>query len=577
MYRNRIQDLTSSAATTGVYGSRVPSQFLADAINGTNSVDIVIWGDSNAGSPGHCGYTAAWSDVLSGMGAQLYSTPLCIPASEDGSTNRQSGLFTPFVYSNWAGRSTAGTAGTVYSLSNRVAAGDADAIALNNFFDAMYVHEGTATASSSTSLTLASTASAVNGAYTGMSLNILSGTLQQSFITNYDGTTKVATVSSWASGTPSSTASYSISKANIKPFAFSYAPAFVPAGTTYTSPANNTSVRLIGGHPFVIGSGTAGVNLQYRVVYGTFTTTGGTFKLRAMTGTNTLIPGATQTPTTIVTSGGPGYATATMDFTTITSAGVSLEVKCAWDGWASSNPANNAVGPCAILWQSIIRKSTLGYAVNCLNYRGGWTTANLASSLSQFTKYLQSYLKELRERQIAAGGTGRVIWWHNSGINGNDTSTAWISGVESIRDTVHTVWTGLGYPASDLAFIMAPTHPTNVSDTGDNGWSVARAAAMPAINSWGQTSYNTTRNVCVVDIAELITATQLRNKNLYQVFGNAINAAHLREGPTGTPTTWLPNASGEPLYSSYAGDAMTVNNGYIVVMNAIVRKLLSVA
>lgn len=577
MYRNRIQDLTSSASTSGAYGSRVPAQFLSDAINGTNSVDIVVWGDSNAGSSASCGYTAAWSDVLSGLGAQLYATPLCVSGSEDGTNNRQSGLFTPFVYSNWMGRSAAGSTGTVYSLSNRVAAADADAVELNNTFNGLYVHEGTATASSSTSLTLAAGASAVNSAYVGMSLNILTGTLQQAFVTAYNGTTKVATVASWSDGTPSATASYSISKANIKPFAFTYAPSFVAAGGTYTSAANGASVRLSPAHPFVLGVGTAGVNLQYRVVYGTFTTSGGTFKLRAMTGTNTLISGATQTPSTISTSGGSGYATATMDFTTITSASVALEVKCAWDGWNSSSPANNATGPCAILWQSIIRKSTLGYSVNCLNYRGGWTTAQLASSLSQFTKYLESYLKELRQRQIAAGGTGRVIWWHNSGINGNDTSASWISGVESIRDTVYTTWTGLGFPGSDLAFIMSPTHPTVTGDSGDGGWAVARASAMPAINSWGQTSYNANRNVCVVDIAELITAAQLRSKNLYQVTSNNIYAAHLREGPNAV-ATWLPSASGAPQFgTTYSGDAMTVNNGYIVVMNAIVRKLLSVA
>lgn len=575
MYRNRIQDLTSSAATTGAYGSRVPAQFLSDAINGTNSVDVVVFGDSNAGSSGQCGYTAAWSDVLSGLGTQLYATPMCVAATEDGATNRSSGLYTPFVYSSWGGRSTSGQTGTVYSLSNRVAAADADAIELNNTFNGLYVHEGTATASSSTSLTLAAGASSVNDFYVGMSLNILTGTLQQAFITAYNGTTKVATVASWSDGTPSASSSYSISKTNIKPFAFSYAPAFVPAGgTAYTSPANGPSIRLAGGHPFVIGDAPAGINLQYRVVYGKFTTSGGTFKLRAMTGTNTIIPGATQTPTTISTSGGSGYATAVMDFATITSSGVALEVKCAWDGY-NSGAGNAVTGPVAILWNSIIRKSTKGYAINCLNYRGGWTTAQLSTAISQFTKYLESYLKELRERQIVAGGTGRVLWWHNSGINGNDTSSSWISGVESIRDTVYNTWVGLGYPASDLSFVVAPTHPTNTGDFGDNGWAAARASAMPAINAWGQTSYNNNRNVCVIDIAELITAAQLKSKNLYQVVSNAINAAHLREGPNAIPGVWSPSTGGVPQYGAYSGDAMTVNNGYIVVMNAIVRKLLS--
>lgn len=71
---------------------------------------------------------------------------------------------------------------------------------------------GTATAGASTAITLASTASSVNDYYANMTIVIISGTgaLQTRRITAYNGTTKVATVSSaWATN-PASGSVYTI-------------------------------------------------------------------------------------------------------------------------------------------------------------------------------------------------------------------------------------------------------------------------------------------------------------------------------------------------------------------------------
>jgi hypothetical protein len=143
-------------------------------------------------------------------------------------------------------------------------------------------------------------------------------------------------------------------------------------------------------------------------------------------------------------------------------------------------------------------------------------------------KYLEAYLRELRERQIAAGGSGRVLWWHNSGINGAETSTTWTTNAAAIRDAVYNVWvTTLGYPARDLAFVMSVTHPVITGDPGAGTWGANRPAIAQAAADWAAANVNDGKNVTVVDIASVLTAQQIKDRNLYQNLSNTLYAAHL--------------------------------------------------
>ena len=566
----------------GVYGSSRAGQMLSDVITGTDSVDIVVFGDSNAGSDSSCGYTVGWQKAMSAFGAPIYATPLYQAASDDGSNTRSGGLFMPWTDYYWGGRSAVGSVGTQYSLTNRIAvAGDTDATALNTLFDNYFVRENTARASSSTTLQLDTGASSTNGDYVGNILNILSDVVGSNLvngsgvsnfgtITSYSGTTKTATINAWSSGTPSATASFLITKFLVKPAAFSSAVAYVPAATNYTSPAGGPSVRIIGGNALAGGSGPAGVSLQYRVVYGKFATTGGKFRLRAMKGVNTLVAGSS---VDIPTSGGVGYATALLNFTSSTTSGVPDQMKCAWDGY-NSGVAYEVTGPAAIFYHSVIRTDYKGFSVNCLNYFGGATTEFLGTTLTKMTKYLEAYLKELRQRQIAAGGSGRVVWWHNTGINGTESGSTWTTNANVIRDAVYNVWvTVLGFPANDLAFVMSVTHPTVVGESGADPWSTSRAATAAAANNWAATNFNDGKNVTVVDIESILTAAQIKERNLYQVLSNnALYSAHLRSDPLvfGSPT-YSPT-----IFTGYS-DGYTANNGYAIITTGIVRKLISFA
>lgn len=476
----------------------------------------------------------------------------------------------------WGGRSSAGIVGTAYTLTNRIAvAADADATELNTTFGNLYVRENTAQASSSTTLQLDVGASAVDDVYNGNIIVILSGVVGSNYstnwaqITDYDGTTKTATVAAgWATTTPSGTASFAILRTLVRPAAFNYGVAFVPAATNYTSPAGGPSVRLNGGNQLVSGpTGGAGVALQYRVVYGKFATTGGKFRLCAFKGTNTIVASSAAD---IATSGGTGYATATLNFTSSTTAGAPDEIKCAWDGY-NTTVANQVTGPFAAFYHSVIRTSYKGFCVSCLNYFGGLTTAQLATSLQNMPKYLEAYLKELRERQIAAGGSGRVLWWHNSGINGTETSTTWTTNAAAIRDAVYNVWvTTLGYPANDLSFVMSVTHPVITGDPGAGTWGANRAAVAQAASEWAAANASDGKNVTVVDIASVLTAQQIKDRNLYQNLSNTLYVAHLRNGPTiQTVPTYSP--------ATFTGlaDAVASDNGYTVITTGIIRKLIA--
>ena len=59
-----------------IFGSRKASQFLLDAFNRVDSVDIITIGDSNAGSAGNCGYQFGLATACAANGLVNYATHL---------------------------------------------------------------------------------------------------------------------------------------------------------------------------------------------------------------------------------------------------------------------------------------------------------------------------------------------------------------------------------------------------------------------------------------------------------------------------------------------------------------------
>jgi hypothetical protein len=98
-----------------------------------------------------------------------------------------------------------------------------------------------------------------------------------------------------------------------------------------------------------------------------------------------------------------------------------------------------------------------------------------------------------------------------------------------------------------------------------------RPVTSEAAAAWATESPNDAKNVTYVDIESVLTAAQMKSRNLYQVLpDNTLYGAHLRADP-------LVNTS--PTYSptTFTGlsDSSIPNNGYAVITTGILNRLLA--
>jgi hypothetical protein len=554
-----------------VHGSSRAGQFLKDVIQGIDSVDIVVFGDSNAGSEASYGYTGGWADSLASLGIKQYATPIWFSNSEAGNA-RSGGLIGRFTYVGWSGDSTVGIGGNSYSLGNQIAASTASAITASAITnprsgEVYYVRCSTATSSTTSTITLDLSASPSDDAYNNMWLSM---GVNHYKILDYNGSTKVATIPTQGAAPTATT--YTITTGGLRPYAFRYEPTHVPASTVFTSGANGPSIRLNPYNALAGGNGSGAQDLQYRVVRSAVGT-GGQYKLRAMYATNTTIAASSAFISTAAGTSTLPYATDytndSLNFTTTVTGGVPDEIKCAWDGYNVAPTGDTRVtGPLTIFWHSVIARNTKGYSVSCLNYNGGATTEDLANQVYWSSRLIEMALQELRQRQIAAGGSGRVIWYHNSGINGSETPQSYITNVSRIIDEVSRIWGKCGFPPSDLSFLVTATHPVVEGDPGAGTWWRQCGLVNSGAKQWvASTSYGDRVTFC--DLSALISAQQLKSRNLYQLLSNNLYAAHLRNPillqiPTDTVAKSVPAWSAARTYAIGEVVSLSGTNYYCI-------------
>jgi hypothetical protein len=129
----------------------------------------------------------------------------------------------------------------------------------------------------------------------------------------------------------------------------------------------------------------------------------------------------------------------------------------------AENSPYNLTGPVALAFHSVAR-AVKGHAVQSMDHYGGATTTQVADNAVGAPKVISAYMKEARARQIASGGTGRVVVMFQGGVNGTGSSTFAID-CAAYMETCRTCWTTLGFPASDLGFIGLTSHQNNSPDT----------------------------------------------------------------------------------------------------------------
>jgi len=447
----------STSTSGGVYGSTTATTFIRDLMLGNDSVDIITLGDSN-NMRNDYGYNSGWHRALGYYcGSTMYASPLYSGANYLASSPG----------GNLRGDYGWGT-GTYQNWVADNTGGRVGTVRL---------------------LALAAAGGDTNATDIKNYLGFDS--------TNYtnDSTTRLPRTHGWQ-----------------------WVGAFVASGVTYSSFASDNFIELRTASPLNYGTGSGATALRWRVVYGTFATGSGQFKMRVRNSDGSTTDGLTYTTNT----GALGYATASLNFSTASTS--LLNVRGFWDGF-SATVADQAAGPVAILWQGFARQTGKGHAVSSLIGHSGMDTTGIADRVEYMDKLLDCYLKEIIDRQKLAGGSGRAIVFLNSGINDSSPSTTWTPAASRIVARFQNRWVVAGGSLANLAFVFTVTHPT----TAQGSWDAGRAAVATAANTWG--SGNISNNVTVVDLAvnypgyRILNGVSGAGGNLYDGAGAA--QAHL--------------------------------------------------
>lgn len=479
-----IVQIDDVANASSVYGSKQAAKFLQDVVAGRDSLDIVMIGDSNGGNSGY-GYTVGLQRAFGYQyNIQPYATTL-LPCGH---------------------RYMTGGSGT-----NNVLFGDGDPIGMGT--NAYPAYDDNITISGSYRLM---------GLYTADS-NINDLKTHLGFDTTTINTNSGPSV--------------------IQPNRYMWLPVAIPSASTFGGNGTTNYIRVRSFSPLMAGG--AGVDLQYRLVHGTWATGSGQFKLRCSNGASTTYAISSFNTTN---TGTLGYAT-----TSLSISGQTAEAWCTWDGGAS--PSSNLVtGPFAGLWHSVIRTNTKGYCVTNLTTSDGRSTTQIADLIESLDKGLDSFLKELRDRQRVAGGSGRVLVFVNSGVNGSESSTTWPAAVNRIVDRIAARWATIGGSNSELAFVFSLSVPQTSTYTGSgSAWKTSRASVATAAQSWANA--NTRENCSYVEIETFMPAWKLNSG-----WNN---------------TTYYSNASTDQLHLTSTSPFTAYGNGYDAVAGGIVASLLS--
>lgn len=472
-----------SSSIPGFYGSRRAGAMLRDAVARTDSLDVIVIGDSNATFPGSGGYNNAWHRVFNTtLRVPVYATPLfCGGMTNVGAPTAVAGVLRDSAGLGIGASSTAagvlGTTGTSKMLATSQA--DANILALTNY---------------------------LGMSVTGWDQNDKT-TNSMMFPLGYGANPIVVETAGTFLGT------FGQSSVQVSSF-----------NSAETSTSTSWGSELVFGTD---GAG-AGVSLAYRIVYGTFAAGSGQFKPRTIWSNSTALH-SQDSAFRSTNTGSVGYTTYSYPIPAVTfSIGSGQKIlHCSWDGNATG--VANTTGPFACLWNSVVKTGQKGYSVSLLNGFGGLNSALTLSKITNAGKLVDAYLKEIRERQVACGGTGRAMVFMNLGINTVEDATTWTTNSQAIIDLFRTKWVAGGGDVNNISFLFTVTHPVTSSGTPFDS---TRTAISNAANAYA-TANGSTYNLCVIDIASFYSSVIMSKYNMYDSGGNA----HLNVNPNVSGTT----------------------------------------
>ena len=438
-----------SLSNLGITGSVRVAEMFRDAVDGSDSLDVLVVGDSNTLFASEAGIASSgWADGLQyGLftaGAPVYATPM-FPCGLD-STSQSAG---------WR-------------------------CLWQNYTD---------------------------GAYAGIGDNGIV----------LDGVTTAVLLSGNASGPSGITSLFKTSGA--------FGPASAQGGTAvmdYGYYAATTprywdylaSVYLTTDNPMGVGSA-----FTYRVVHGVFATGGGHFHQ-----TQTDDGGATTT-TQQVSCAGAADGIATAILTIPASVSRTQNMRCSWGGVfaANRNSGSAMVGKAAVLLQSVV-KAVKGASVSAMCWYGGGTATQIGNgAVGIGTGTWETWLREARARQVAAGGSGRVVVWFHAGANADTGEpNSWGTAFNNTITTAKAAWSNLGYDPHDLGFVDMVSHVKDSTDT------------LSTIRSYVNTTYADSADALIVDLGQIAPYSKMSAMSWYDnvsgTGGSATPGVHLWGG-----------------------------------------------
>lgn len=516
-----------------VYGNNRAGRFLKDLIAGTNSLDVIIFGDSNTGSAlaGGYGYLAGMGEALSNLNAVCYGTPVSpfVDRSPSGASR---------FYGVWRGTIStiakdanfkSGLSATVGSSTNAAALPYApwNAGTVLTSYGASTI-QGTLSG-----VTITGTAGQFGCTAAFLQVNqqvVISGTLGGTgTITGYTNPKTYYIIAT--NGSTTFTLSESYSGAAI------VTTAGTPTGLTYQSQADfndwlyfdptgtapvsgfykGTGINVAETHPLA----TNGVSQKLRVRYGTVNGSTGAFYPNVYSGGS-----ANSLARILIDSAVSLAGTTTPTFTVYESTAFTANGKGHTANAIGYNTSGSlfSAGPGAFFCQSLYRPSTKGWAVHAHAYQSGDDSTRIAQLVTDTsTTWIQYQLQEIRERQIAASGTGRVMLFVHSGINGADTGATFTAAHIALWNKYKAVWSSLGYPETDLAIVSIVGVQKDSADTSGSGSTGNLIAVRAAANQMALANPDMT----VVDVKALMPYAAMTygtgSASYYQRLNNSPN------------------------------------------------------
>jgi len=506
MYRDRIKPFIDDSLILkeGVFGSKKAARFIQDLANGVDSIDFVVVGDSNTGSAvaGMWGYHNGLQEALNNKGWTCYGTSVFPVINEvgggvlDKNTTTGGWRAGATITKPWNGTPSSGIGSEPLLSGNSTQAQSTAPSYYSQWSPAGYIDM-----------------TAVNPVYVR-----------------------------YGSSTTGSLGP------NIESWAF--------LNTNSVQYFNSFGMGILENHPLA-APGTA---LFYRIKYGKFLNANNTtvspaqnggfcpiaFKTSgSLNGQGTEITTRKFVSSLAANAGEVGQEfVEELPFNTQATAANRTGYRC---GWAFvGNGSNKTCGPIALHTQSIFAKRK-GWAVTSLTYLGGYNSESIASVLNGVKDTsLKALLREIRERQISATGSGRVVIVAQSGVNSYaaspgpnyETPDRWTTAYTSIWNTFRNTWISLGYPEADLAIIAWVSHPISTAD-GSSGSSLADN--LVSVRAAAGALANRTPGMTVIDIKSMINYNQLvrgngNGQSLFQYWNNSPVVApnfpaHLAGGP----------------------------------------------